>query len=522
MEAPFPLIFLSLRLLVWHKLESVSTGRVSGWAGLGLGSQASNGAMHSYAGRAVEQTQVGVNSPNSRGNSEQLVSGVYPNAWAARKEVAVGVTEPLQSECSGQSAVLKLAQASALEKVSSGRWQSKQSIQYQADVQVIKFSETNSGLHPKHQDDNAYTRVNVVGGRAFSDATLARQMDRGLNIEDSAVQGGRKEELDSVRTCASTYLEAKERKYKQDTDRVQSNRSDSRFVGSESLPVLHSDASERPKLKLLPRTRPLEHSEPHVASPKEVYPCLSESGHGHHETVNGTHGNLNPTKPDLAGSDVWSHAVERPKLSLKPRSQLEESSERGRNALFGAARPRELVLKERGLENLAVNNHDLGQQSDRGKHNIAKFEQAPELANPIHQSERAENNPLDQRMGRKFERKDPRIDVDRVDMRKRNWRNENRRNNRGVEREQQHERHSSPETWRKPVEQPKPSSSTDIVGVRYGKVASAVELAQAFSRSFSDPKLDDRYSGQRGLTGRTQMPFSRLMGPTQRTQINGY
>lgn len=160
----------------------------------------------------------------------------------------------------------------------------------------------------------------------------------------------------------------------------------------------------------------------------------------------------------------------------------------------------------------------------RGKHNVAKYERAPEHANPTRQSERSENTPLDQRMGRKFERKDPPIDVDRVDMQRRNWRNENRRNNRGVEREQQqqqHDRHSSPETWRKPVEQPKPLT-TAAVGVRYGKVASAVELAQAFSRSFSDPKLDDRYSGQRGLTGQTQMPFSRLMGPTRRAQINGY
>ncbi|KAJ0017380.1 hypothetical protein Pint_10836 [Pistacia integerrima] len=332
------------------KPESVSTGKVSGWTGLGLESQVSNGAVNSYAGRVVEHTYVGVNSPNSRGNSRQVVSGSYPNAWTARKEVAVGVTEPVQSGWSGQSAVSKLAHASALEKVSSGRWQSKQSVQYQADVQVIKFSETDNGLHPKGHDDNAYNRMHVVGGRELSDATLAGHVERGLNIEES-VEGARKEELDYERTAASTYVEVKERKYKHYTDWVQSNLSDSKFVGSESLPVLHSEASERPKLKLLPRTRPLENLEPYVTNPMQVHPRSSESDHGHVETVNSVHGNLNPTKPDFAGTDVGSHAIERPRLSLKPRSQppeqLEENIERGRNALFGGARPRELDRKEK-------------------------------------------------------------------------------------------------------------------------------------------------------------------------------
>ncbi|XP_044496255.1 uncharacterized protein LOC123218732 isoform X2 [Mangifera indica] len=504
------------------KPESVSTGRMPGWARLGLGSQVSNG------GQVVEQTRVDVNSPNSRGNSGQMVPGSHPNAWTARKEMAMGVTEPVQSGWSGQSAVSKLAHASALEKVSSGRWRSKQSVQYQADVQVIKFSVTDNGSHPTGHEDNAYNRMHVVGRSEWSDATLAGHVERGSNIEES-LQGGRKEELDYGRSGASTYVDVKERKYKHFTDRAQSSSSDSKFIGPESLPLLQSEASERPKLKLLPRSRPLENSEPNVANPKQVYPHLNESGHGHVETVSSVLGNLNPSNPDLAGSDVGSHAVERQKLSLKPWSQppeqLEENIQRGRNALFGGARPRELVLKERGIDDVAINNQDLGQHSDRGKHNnIGKFERAPEHANPTRQSGRVENLPLDQRMGRKFERKDPHIDVDRVGVQRRNWRNENRRNNRGIEREQnqqQHERHSSPETWRKPVEQPKPLSA-DAIGMRYGKVASAVELAQAFSRSFSDPKSDDRYSGQRGLTGRTQMPFSRLMGPTPRAQINGY
>lgn len=133
-----------------------------------------------------------------------------------------------------------------------------------------------------------------------------------------------------------------------------------------------------------------------------------------------------------------------------------------------------------------------------------------------------ENPLLDQRTGKRFERKDQRQDTERVDMQRRNWRNESRRNNREPEKQQQVvERPPSPETWRKPVEQPKPASP-DSGGLRYGKAASIVELAQAYSRSVSDPKIDDRFSAQRGLPGRTQMPFSRLMGPTPRPQINGY
>ncbi|XP_044496494.1 uncharacterized protein LOC123218906 [Mangifera indica] len=238
-------------------------------------------------GQVVEQTRVDVNSPNSRGNSGQMVPGSHPNAWTARKEMAMGVTEPVQSGWSGQSAVSKLAHASALEKVSSGRWQSKQSVQYQADVQVIKFSADN-GSHPTGHDDNAYNRMH----------------------------GGRKEELDYERSGASTYVDVKERKYKHFTDRAQSSSSDSKFIGPESLPLLQSEASERPKLKLLPRSRPLENSEPNVANSKQ---CAWKP---------------EPSNADLAGSDVGSHAVERQKLSLKPRSQppeqLEENIQRGR------------------------------------------------------------------------------------------------------------------------------------------------------------------------------------------------
>ena len=163
----------------------------------------------------------------------------------------------------------------------------------------------------------------------------------------------------------------------------------------------------------------------------------------------------------------------------------------------------------------------------RVEHNIVRAEKIPDHSIQTRYGEKTENV-HDQRTGRKPDRKEQRVDVERVNVQRRNWRGgdnrsggDNRRNAREADRQQVSERQPSPETWRKPVEQPK--SSLGAVGMRYGRAASAVELAQAFSRSVSDPKVNDRFSGQMGLnTGRTQVPFSRLVGPTSRPQINGY
>lgn len=111
-------------------------------------------------------------------------------------------------------------------------------------------------------------------------------------------------------------------------------------------------------------------------------------------------------------------------------------------------------------------------------------------------------------------------DAEKSDAQKRsNWRTENRKSSRDLE--QQQERPPSPETWRKPVD-PGPQVG---VGPRYGKAASAVELAQAFSKSVSDPKVvtTDGFTSQRGFPGQAQIPFSRLTSqPTTRPQINGH
>lgn len=148
----------------------------------------------------------------------------------------------------------------------------------------------------------------------------------------------------------------------------------------------------------------------------------------------------------------------------------------------------------------------------------------PEHASQSRYSEKTEDAHLDQRTGRKAERKEQKVDGERVHAQRRNWRGDTRRTVRETDRPQASERQPSPETWRKPVEQ-QPKGSPGAAGIRYGRAASAVELAQAFSRSVSDPKVNDRFSGQRGLntgSSRTQVPFSRLVGPTSRPQINGY
>ncbi|GMY37110.1 hypothetical protein FCV25MIE_32352 [Fagus crenata] len=498
------------------KPEYGPSGSSSGRQGL-----APSGTVKSYAGKVNEVASVGVNSQNLGGSS-----GGHPNAWAARKEAA-GVNEPVQQAAlSGQSAVLKFAHASALEKVSSGRWQSKQSIQYQADIEVVRSSDTEVGFQSKNFRSGSYESLDVAGGREYYDGTLARQAERGLNIEDG-VRVGRKELQDHERAVAPIYSELKERTPIL-MDRTPLARNDGKPGGSELHPPVPLDPSERPKLKLLPRSRPLESSEQPAVEHTQGYQRVSDTDHV--EAVNEVYATMNPAKPSIASTESVKQGVERPKLNLKPRSQplehLEGNIEKERNMLFGGARPRELVLKERGVEDVAINTHDLVQQSDRFEQNVPRNERV-HASPPARYTEKNENPHLDQMTGKRFERKDHRQDSERVDMQRRNWRNE-RRNNREPERQQQQqqqqvvvERPPSPETWRKPVEQPKPASP-DGGGLRYGKATSAVDLAQAFSKSVSDPKIADRFSGQKALPGRTQMPFSRLMGPSPRPQINGY
>ncbi|KAJ7946859.1 Eukaryotic translation initiation factor-like protein [Quillaja saponaria] len=478
-------------------------------------SQSSSRSANSYSGRLNEAAHMGMGSHNSR---EQGNGGV-PNAWVTRKEIAA-VVEPEQTLWAGPSAVSKLAHASAIDKVSSGRWQSKV-LHYQTDAEVVRASEVEPGYQTNVNGNN---RMATVSNKEYNDAILARHSERGLDINER-VQGSRKELIDYERSEASKYIEPQQRNTAHHSGGVQQAHSHEKFSGSELEHSVPSEPSAWTKLKLQPSTKTLENLEPSVADYAQGYQWVSEPGLA--ESNNKVSGNMHFGKPGPDSSETEKLVAQRPKLNLKPRSQpleqLEGSIERDRsvvNVLFGGARPRELVLKERRVDDVVTSNNDLVEFSNRVEHYVGRNEKVPDHSIPTKCGDKPENAPHDQRIGKKPERKEQRADVERGDMQRKNWRGENRRTNKETERQQLPERQPSPETWRKPIEQPKPASA-DAIGFRHGRAASAVELAQAFSRSVSDPKTPDRFPGQRA-PGQKQIPFSRLVGPTSRPQINGY
>ncbi|XP_039025568.1 uncharacterized protein LOC120158896 isoform X2 [Hibiscus syriacus] len=407
------------------KLESAFSGRVSGRYGSSPVSPLSSGGGHSYPGRVSEAAHIGLSSQTSGWNAGQAASGSYPNAWTSRKEVTLSDLEPVQSAWSEQSAASKLAHASAFEKVSSGRWQSKQSLQTQKDVEVSKHSELENGLPSQGYGDKMYSRMSSACGREYSDVTLPRHVEKGLNI-DEGIHGGRKELPDYGRNHNLNYLEVKENKSMIHGEGVGSTHSDGKLDGYELLssPPMLLEASERPKLKLQPRTKPLDGPKSPVVEPKQGHQRQSESVLTRAGIGNNAH--VYTSKPCLAGSESWNQTVDRPKLNLKPFSHLNELLEgdikKERNSMFGGARPRELVLKERGIDD---SNHGPVQHLERVKHNVPMTEKA------LPHGERVENNPVDQRGGKKHER-NHRDDNCRVDMQRRN-----RRNGRETERLQQ-------------------------------------------------------------------------------------
>ncbi|KAL3627587.1 hypothetical protein CASFOL_028950 [Castilleja foliolosa] len=383
-------------------------------------------------------------------NVGQAVTGSYPNAWGLKKETA-GVKERVA--WSAPEAETKLAHASALEKVSSGRWNSKQHV--------------------------GSPKKDALGESEYHDVTSMMHVERVLP-----------------------------RSYERNTS----------FTGKSGGPE-QLESSERPKLKLLPRSKPVENVESSPTDFKQI------SNHLHGEDSYVVHEPKIPLHSGSVGPVVSDQAPDRPKLNLKPRTQtpeqLEGNSGSKRGTVFGGARPRELVLKERGIED-----------------DVSSYESPPALwvkehspkadTFTTHVPPKAETNTTDQRISAKYI--DRRDDSEKADPhRKHNRPNEIRRinnrdivenKNRNQQQKQQDNRAPSPETWRKPVEPD--TSSHDAPPVRYGKAASAVELARAFSKSVSEPTVADRFSGSRGVPSRGQIPFSRLTGPSPMPQINGY
>uniref|UniRef100_A0A7N0V9R5 Eukaryotic translation initiation factor-related n=1 Tax=Kalanchoe fedtschenkoi TaxID=63787 RepID=A0A7N0V9R5_KALFE len=468
------------------KPGSVPQGKVTGRPGSGLapGIPIAVAQVNSYSSRVSDRGQVEVN-PLSMGGQ----SSAHINVWAARKEAAV-VAEVRPPAWSEEVVASKLAHASALDKVSSGRWQTKLLVSQQTEVEVIQFLQTENGLTPKIHNPYSGHGLRMAQEGESHDSLLAKHAERVLSISESG-HNIHKEVPNLVKESAPIHKTS----FGNNTSNIDGAQPPNVQSGGLGLHP-SSEPSERPRLNLLPRSKPLENPQPTAVDYKQ------ESGL--------------PIKPSSSGSDIENRAEERPKLNIQPRSQpqppqqLQVTTEKERNALFGGARPREFVLKERGID---TDPADLSQSPIRMKNEVVKSE-APHVNPPIRHQERADNQSLDQRAGRKIERKDNRVDNDKA-VNRANWRNDGRKAVPETEK-QQKERQPSPETWRKP------SPDTSSTGVRFGKAASAVELAQAFSRSTSAPKASEKSRTLPSVPGRSPVPFSRLTVPDSRPHINGH
>nr|CAB3458232.1 unnamed protein product [Digitaria exilis] len=296
-----------------------------------------------------------------------------------------------------------------------------------------------------------------------------------------------------------------------------------------------AEAPERPKLKLLPRSKPIEAPEPSptYVEDKQVHQVQVTANITKVEVVHDLHQNAMADKAGVLGADAENRVAERPRLNLKPRSNVTGQSDEiavkeRQQSLFGGARPREQVLKERGVDVLAS---DLEKTSPvgRSKSEFAKVEQKVEAMSINPSVERAEGFPVGHRGPRNADKKDYKRDMDKPDAYRTTRREDNRRVARDVEKPLEQPR-PEPETWRKPVEPPKPEVTTPC----FGKAATALELAQAFSTSMSDTVPQSRLTsvpsprvppspGARDQSGFSRLTDNRSLhtSPSHR-KINGY
>lgn len=472
------------------KPDPLPTGRVSERQVLHSVLQSPSLAPSSSPVRIGGATSVGINSQISAGDDGQNVTNSQPNAWAVRKEV-MGVTEPMPSS--------KFAKASALEKVASGMWQSKNPIELLPHLLYSKDNDISGG-------------VGLVNERGSYDDAWETHAERSWIAEDG---------IGSTAKISPSYEGGRP---KVDTEEILT---EANFGESQIQAAVTTEVSGPPKLKLLPRSKPMETLE---KDHKQGYQQPMESGKV--VTVNRVHGNTDPPKPGFSGSVDGNRPVERPKLNLMPRSlpleNSEESLERERKTVFGGARPRELVLKERGIDDLATCNVNLRHTPNR-VNDSPKFEASWDHSVPAaRHSKGTSTHTPERRLGRDLDRKDHWMETAKPDIQRKSWWNENWRNNsREAERQpqqqpQQRDHRSKPETRHNPIQQPNHPEPNGSVTHR-GKVSSALELAQAYSRSASTPNTDDQFSSQTALPGRNQVPFSRLTDNSRHhIKINGY
>ncbi|ERN12744.1 uncharacterized protein LOC18440970 [Amborella trichopoda] len=527
-----------------------------------------------------------------------------PNAWTNRKEGAE------VSQASLNMGPSRLVNASALDKVSSGRWQSRlvqsQPLGYSAGgTDVLQYSEKENesyGNHGSYSEESRYgdefgfrEKGNQSQAVHYSDCGNERDVGdleghrsdssgfkwdneggamggegrRGYsqNSDDGVWPNGKevheqpksKEVHEHPRS--QSYYDSKERG--RGTHNFDHGFQSGSWVYSDGpagpglreenksgfQSSLVSEVSERPKLKLLPRTKPLEPLETQVQDCKQGYQ-QSTTDYGQSE-VDGE-GYVNTPQKTLgsAGVEGSNTNSERPKLNLKPRSQplekADENVERERKSLFGGARPRELVLKERGVDDVVLHYHDSVEPSSRTTNKAAadpplKLDikaaavdlpttQAYTVRHPEQFAEKRHGNRPDFPSNRHDQEAD-KTDSHRSNNSHRtdNWRNERQHQQQQYERRQQQQQ---TETRRKPVAV-EPSTVERSGRFGHGKVASALELAQAFSSStnLSDGPTAAHQRGRSMSVGPGRgpvVPFSRLTdthtlysgGPQH--QINGY
>ncbi|XP_028805346.1 uncharacterized protein LOC114760246 [Neltuma alba] len=477
---------------IWGPPSRVELKSASGLGGNSLGPKAASGSQYhvgkrnSYSATLTEVSRVGMDSQNLKGSRAEGINFASPNVWTMRKDVA-SLVKSDQSAGSGSNAFSKLAHASAIDKVSSGRWQSEK-VHCQMNFEISKSSEVESRSLSVN-GNSTHNRIDTVDEKRYSDVMKARQAERCRN-----------ELLEHERCEISKYSEVRSRHHH--TNGAQPVLNDAKLSGPELQHSLASEPRERPQLNSSRRTKPLD-SEPSVAD-NNVQLHRQGSDSSHVETVNKPHDHANIVNPDSARTESREEERQRPKLNVKLWSQslekLEGNTRSDRNALFGGARPRELVLKERGVDDAAINNYCEVEEKNRAK-------KLSDRSVQTHYLEKTED--AHQPYARKPERSDRWVDDER--KQRRNWHGDNRISMTASDRK------PSPEMWQKPAEQKKSSDAVDLQCV---KAASAVELVQAFSRSTSDPKVNDRLPGHRGDTGRAQQPFSRLVGPAPKPSSN--
>lgn len=237
-------------------------------SGARVGSSESSGS--SYAGRVVEvhnpkfnnqaisgSRSYGSNYPTMGGNAGQAMTGSYPNAWGIRKETA-SMKEPALAAWSAPDAETKLAHASALEKVSSGRWNSNQIVHPPKDAAVFGIP-GNEGVYNtlNVNSKNIYNRLDVAGDTDYQDG-LVMHAERSLSFADGIRGGGKEMPLTYERAKSAIRVDSYERSASLTTNGFQSLHPSGKSDGTEFQSILPSESVERPKLKLLPRSKPLE------------------------------------------------------------------------------------------------------------------------------------------------------------------------------------------------------------------------------------------------------------------------